>query len=464
MSGDRSNRSGWWNYLKDTVLRSHRAEYEDQLFILNNTVLHPDNVAALVDEVTAQASTQEASQSASGLACGFTFESRATSFKNFARVRHDYVNSELAQVALEAGSSQTVFVGDEVLFDASESSPDESPENPYTWSNGMVGETPTYVFDDPGTYEIVLTVLVRGVPFEDSLAVTVLPRPETAFFEQAGQLILEAESYYAIDDHGETEARWEPDTVATGFSGTAYVEGKSDVRRNFVLNYSTVAPELLYVAKIETPGTYRVWIRAMAPSRSNDSCFVGLDGKERSTREYHDFEDDPDNFLWSGNLRGGDPDLLEVEEPGLHLFSVWMKENGLLVDKILLTQDLEFTPEGLGPNESPLRPLAGGQPFIRGDTDQDSRLTITDAIITLTFLFRGGELECPDHGDLNDDGLLDITDPIALLRFLFQRGDPPAAPYPDPGLDPTADDPYACGDAGQVRRDPWVRRRALGPA
>ena len=45
----------------------------------------------------------------------------------------------------------------------------------------------------------------------------------------------------------------------------------------------------------------------------------------------------------------------------------------------------------------------------------------------------------------NDDGTLDISDPSMTLYTLFLGAAPLPAPYPDPGFDPTADDPFTCG-------------------
>jgi len=43
------------------------------------------------------------------------------------------------------------------------------------------------------------------------------------------------------------------------------------------------------------------------------------------------------------------------------------------------------------------------------------------------------------RGDADSSKRLDITDAIRVLAHLFLGGPPPPAPYPEPGLDPTAD-------------------------
>lgn len=77
--------------------------------------------------------------------------------------------------------------------------------------------------------------------------------------------------------------------------------------------------------------------------------------------------------------------------------------------------------------------------FVRGDTVEDGAINITDAIAILTYLFGTGKLTCLDAADVDDNSELQITDPIRLLTWLFLVGEPPPAPFPDPGVDPTPD-------------------------
>ncbi|MCI0634064.1 MAG: CotH kinase family protein, partial [Actinobacteria bacterium] len=74
--------------------------------------------------------------------------------------------------------------------------------------------------------------------------------------------------------------------------------------------------------------------------------------------------------------------------------------------------------------------------FIRGDTNLDGRINITDATGILFHLFQGAPAPCEDALDVNDDEDLDIVDAVQLLGFLFGEGEPPAPPYPLPGVDP----------------------------
>ncbi len=90
-------------------------------------------------------------------------------------------------------------------------------------------------------------------------------------------------------------------------------------------------------------------------------------------------------------------------------------------------------------------PLCGGEQlqektFIRGDSNRDGILDISDPINALLLLYSSpGPIACPDAADADDSGTLDITDAIVLFSYLFLGGPAPPRPFPDPGSDPTSD-------------------------
>jgi len=82
-----------------------------------------------------------------------------------------------------------------------------------------------------------------------------------------------------------------------------------------------------------------------------------------------------------------------------------------------------------------------GTEFLRGDANNDGNVDLSDGVAILNHLFLGvtAPAPCEDALDSNDSGDLDLSDGIAVLNFLFQGGGPPPEPYPNRGLDPTAD-------------------------
>jgi hypothetical protein len=97
-----------------------------------------------------------------------------------------------------------------------------------------------------------------------------------------------------------------------------------------------------------------------------------------------------------------------------------------------IVDDVRIYNRVLAPEE--IRELVPGPSapvFHRGDTDDNNRLELTDAVRTLNFLFTGGPPPaCLDTGDVDDNGRLELTDAVRVLNFLFTGGPPPAAPGP----------------------------------
>ncbi|MBI4600533.1 MAG: hypothetical protein HY721_01095 [Planctomycetes bacterium] len=84
--------------------------------------------------------------------------------------------------------------------------------------------------------------------------------------------------------------------------------------------------------------------------------------------------------------------------------------------------------------------LPDGILFIRGDSNGDLAVDLSDAQSTLSYLFLGGRKpHCYDAADANDDGTIDVSDPIATLQFLFLGEAAPPPPSGEEGPDPTPD-------------------------
>ena len=77
--------------------------------------------------------------------------------------------------------------------------------------------------------------------------------------------------------------------------------------------------------------------------------------------------------------------------------------------------------------------------FIRGDSDSNDRVNLSDAIQILRYLYQAAGIECRDAADVNDSGRIELADAIYLLNFVFQSGAGIPLPYPAAGADPTPD-------------------------
>lgn len=91
--------------------------------------------------------------------------------------------------------------------------------------------------------------------------------------------------------------------------------------------------------------------------------------------------------------------------------------------------------------------------FLRGDSNGDGSVDISDAVNILNVLFIGqGAIKCDDSADANDDGSVDISDGVYILNYLFAGGAEIKDPYPEIGLDTTLDNldckEYSAGVGG----------------
>ncbi len=122
----------------------------------------------------------------------------------------------------------------------------------------------------------------------------------------------------------------------------------------------------------------------------------------------------------------------DAVEPGRHAYAV-RGRIGLSVS------DPEATICRIAvPPAPPLNPVEGQ--FIRGNANDDARVDLSDAVYVLGHLFLGQPAPpCVKAADANDDGRMDISDAVYVLSFLFLGADPIPAPYPECGVDPTAD-------------------------
>jgi len=89
IGGIDANRSGWWNRIKDSFLRTYEDEFIERMKMHAELTLHPDEIAAIVDEVVAAYDVEEANAAASPPSCDI--QAAAAQFKAFAEARHAYV-------------------------------------------------------------------------------------------------------------------------------------------------------------------------------------------------------------------------------------------------------------------------------------------------------------------------------------------------------------------------------------
>ncbi len=168
-----------------------------------------------------------------------------------------------------------------------------------------------------------------------------------------GIVSIEAENYDGRGT-GQSGSEWELVGPTEGFTGEAGMqvlgEGTNDT------NYSVESPRLDYVINFVKTGPHYVWILGWGATGSDDSCHAGLDGEE--TPLSNRMSGWNNQYEWNnGRYQRPEPSQIDITTPGLHTLNIWMREDGLIVDKIVLTTNPDYTPTGEGPPESPRGPL-----------------------------------------------------------------------------------------------------------
>ncbi|MEM7807004.1 MAG: SdrD B-like domain-containing protein [Planctomycetota bacterium] len=164
-----------------------------------------------------------------------------------------------------------------------------------------------------------------------------------------GVIAIDAELYDDIlpgtDDYLGSDWTLDP----TGGDDGGSIMFVPDAGRNAdTVNKAADSPRLDYVIDFDTAGVHYVWLRAEAPTGGDNSAHIGLNGTIPTTGE-HAWVTHDAGFLWNGTLDSGSRVRIDVPTAGEHTLNLFMREDGLLVDRLVVTPDASYTPTGFGP-------------------------------------------------------------------------------------------------------------------
>jgi glycosidase len=158
---------------------------------------------------------------------------------------------------------------------------------------------------------------------------------------QGGTHIFESESFTTNIARGVHQ--WQLSTNVAGFSGTGYVQALPDSGTNLNVTWVNSAAELRYAVNLTTNAVHYVWIRGNAPNGGGDSVHAGLNGTTNTAAHISSFT--PNNaWVWTNRTTAGNAATITVGSSGAHTFSLWMREDGMRVDRIALSSDPGFEP------------------------------------------------------------------------------------------------------------------------
>ena len=115
------------------------------------------------------------------------------------------------------------------------------------------------------------------------------------------------------------------------------------------------SPKLDYRIHFTRTGNYHVWIRAKG-NKSDNSVHVGINGQGIPSSDMIEFPPSTSNYVWSKATKDKQDAIISISSIGFHTINVWMDEDGIKLDRILLTPDARYDPShvngGKGPKSS----------------------------------------------------------------------------------------------------------------
>ncbi len=236
------------------------------------------------------------------------------------------------------------------------------PKNTTMYIDSVLTEATAY------TYRIyAFNGLGKSDSTNESFAVTDSINKDGKYFIQDttagnnGLIVFEAEHYDAKVNKSGMSFLFT--RKPAGFSGHGLIIVKPDTgfkafgKGKWPADWVEVSPHLDYNIGVLQGGTYYVWIYTnTGGSWTNDSWHVGIDGMRDTTAANLDTHGSNwgwyNTSKWMGGGENATRAYVEIAESGKHVLNIWVREDGAPIDKIWLTNDPNYTPSGLGPDES----------------------------------------------------------------------------------------------------------------
>ncbi len=173
-----------------------------------------------------------------------------------------------------------------------------------------------------------------------------------AFLEENGIVVMEAEHFTGKTINLQTGHQWINRKLFLDNSGEGLMMALPNIGAN--MNDTIDGPRMDYLVHFRRTGRYVVWVRMFGLNVDNDSIHVGLNNIP-VTYGLEGMNDAGASWHWEERIKGQSESRLatiDVDAPSYHYFNIWMREDGVGVDKIILIQDPDYTPSGFGPTES----------------------------------------------------------------------------------------------------------------
>jgi hypothetical protein len=205
-----------------------------------------------------------------------------------------------------------------------------------------------------------------------------------------------------------------------GASGGGGLEAAPNSGVNHASGFVDNSPRLDYPIKFTRSGTHYVWVRAAGATTSDDSLHVGLNGSPFATSTA--MGSFGPELAWNNRLMNGSVAMVNVPSAGEHTLNLWMREDGVVIDKLVLVASSSYRPSGTGPVVSATKePVVVGNAFpieLLGNAPEQAvvvhKLSKPKGASTATITVSTFDADMADEGEL----VINDRKPIALFGNL----------------------------------------------
>jgi WD40 repeat protein len=173
--------------------------------------------------------------------------------------------------------------------------------------------------------------------------------------DSAKPIIIEAEDFDANVPQG---CHWWSvidDATASGNKKVQCFPDLSKDSKGVITEYATNdprtdVPKLDYRVNFSTPGVYHIWGRGFSYDHWGNSVHIGMNGDSLATADKLKFlGEDYGRWIWDKRTKDNAPASIEIKKAGPVTINIWPREDGIQLDKLILTLDESYTPKELGP-------------------------------------------------------------------------------------------------------------------
>ena len=165
-----------------------------------------------------------------------------------------------------------------------------------------------------------------------------------------GIISIEAENYY--DNTAPESNYWTEIALPVGFSGPAAMRAEPDIGVSHNTDYTIHSPRLDFKVSFTKTGTHYIWIRGGKTGGADDSLHAGIDNQPLSSCDRIVLSGNNNEWIWSNSTMDSVRATFNIQTAGIHYLNIWMREDGVRMDKIVVTTNSAYTPAGFGPQES----------------------------------------------------------------------------------------------------------------